>query len=109
MFRIEDKTIYITRGDSASMEVSVTQADSTDYTLQNGDKLTFSVKRSVRDEEALISKTITSGSCFDFTPEDTAGLVFGEYRYDLQLKTKDGKVFTIIEPSGFVVCSEVTE
>lgn len=108
MFRTEDNAIFITRGDSATIEITVTRSNSSVYTLAEGDTLTLSVKRSVRDNEVLISKKITSGNTITFNPSDTQGLDFGEYRYDVQLDTKEGKVYTVIEPDSFFVCEEVT-
>lgn len=108
MFRVENNAIFLTRGDSATLELSVTKSDSTVYTIADGDSVTLSVKRSVKDSEALIVKKITQGNTITFNPVDTAGMDFGEYRYDVQLNTKTGKVYTVVGPDSFFVCEEVT-
>lgn len=108
MFRTENGAVYITRGDSASLEILLTNAEGAVYNLAEGDTLTLSVKRSVMDTEVLISKKITSGKIISFNPQDTSDLAFGEYRYDVQLNTKAGKVYTVIGPDSFFVCEEVT-
>ena len=46
MFRIEDDVIYITRGDNADLEVKVyiDEEQQTEYELQEGDTITFTVR-----------------------------------------------------------------
>lgn len=108
MLRTENNAIYLTRGDSASLEIRITRADGTVYFPAEGDELTFTLKRSVRDEESIISKKASADGKISIEPSDTAGLAFGEYRYDVQLNTKEGKVYTVVEPDSFFVCEEVT-
>lgn len=108
MFRTENGAVYLTRGDSAALDILLTNADGLVYNLSDGDTLTLSVKRSVKDSEVLLCKKITSGRTVNFNPADTAGLDFGEYRYDVQLNTKNGKIYTVIGPASFFVCEEVT-
>ena len=45
---------------------------------------------------------------FVIEPEDTSGLDFGNYVYDVELTLADGTVNTIIPPSTFKVMGEVT-
>lgn len=44
---------------------------------------------------------------FKILPEDTEGCDFANYKYDVQLVTKDGDVFTVIEPSNLQILPEV--
>ena len=41
-------------------------------------------------------------------PKDTKDLEYGSYRYDVELITKAGDVFTVIAPTSFKLTSEVT-
>ena len=42
-----------------------------------------------------------------FDPEDTIGLKFGEYKYDVQLTKPSGVVDTFIDKASFIVSEEV--
>lgn len=69
--------------------------------------MTFTVKKTVNDTDAVISKNITDGN-LHLSPDDTAGLDYGAYVYDCQLTTSDGRVCTFITPHRFQVLEEVT-
>ena len=97
--------IMLTRGDNASLDITVYDPDNNVYPLREDDTLTFTVKQNPNDETALIEKT---GSSFDILPEDTNGLEFGTYYYDVQLEEGDHTVHTVIVPKKFVICKEVT-
>ena len=105
----EDKNITIVRGDSAEIEIEMTETtdegETIDYELQPGDELLFTVKKSVDDPETLFQK---SGSFIVINPEDTANLPYGTYRYDVQFTDSGGYVDTVIRPHKFKVVSEVT-
>ena len=103
MYKVTDNNIFITRGDSAEFTLSITG-----YTPASGDVLTFTVKKNCNDAQALIQKTIdTSDMKIAITHDDTAGLEFGDYWYDVQLKTADS-YDTVIIPHGFTIGAEVT-
>lgn len=104
----ENGEIELTRGDSAYLKVNVTKDDGEAYEFQNGDSLTLSLKKSTKDEEALMTKTAIASDTFHIKPKDTSGLSFGKYKYDVQLTTADGDVFTVIPPSTFKIAEEVT-
>ncbi len=100
--------IGLTRGDTARLTVSITNDAGEDYELQPEDTLTLSVKKAVTDAEYALQKTIERTNIFYIEPQDTAGLEFGKYKYDVQLITANGEVYTIIEPSTFEILQEVT-
>lgn len=113
MFKITNKEIYLTRGDNARMHVSATDKITGDsYVPQDGDTVSFSLKKKVKDEEPLIFIEQTdhteTGWYITFMPEHTNKLSFGDYLYDIQLITANGWVDTIIEPTKFTVAEEVT-
>lgn len=101
--------IGLTRGDTAKMTVTITN-DATDepYEIQETDVLTLSVKKSVNDAAYAFQKRITGSNVFHFEPQDTAGLAFGKYKYDVELTTAAGEVYTVITPTVFEVLQEVT-
>lgn len=105
---LDDNSIELTRGDTARLSVSVTNDDGEEYEIQSDDTLTLSIKKSVNDAEALVTKTVVGINHFHIEPKDTSGLDFGKYKYDVQLTTADGDVHTVITPSTFKITQEVT-
>ena len=105
----ENKNITIVRGDSAEIEIEITETtdegETQAYELTENDELLFTVKKSVDDTEILFQK---SGSVIMIDPEDTAELAYGVYRYDVQLTDGSGYVDTVIQPHKFKIVSEVT-
>ena len=109
LFVSECGAIALTRGDTARLTVSIVNDDSGEpYEIQNDDTLTLSIKKTVKDENALVSKTIDGTDTFHIEPKDTSELSFGMYVYDVQLTTSDGDVYTVIPPSKFEILTEVT-
>lgn len=104
----DDGKIALTRGDTAWLTVSVTNDTGAAYEIQNGDTLTLSLKKSVKDADIVMSKTVVGTDTFHIKPEDTAELAFRKYVYDVQLTTFDRDVFTVVPPSTFEILSEVT-
>lgn len=108
MFKIlNGGEIQLTRGDTARITVAVTIDEGQPYTLQEDDKLIFTVKKEYTDETALIEKEITGQNLFHIKPEDTKGLNFGRYKYDVQLKTADGDNYTVVADKVFTITNEV--
>lgn len=106
---LENGDIQLTRGDTAHLSVNIVKDKGEAYEIQNGDTLTLSVKKTVKDDEALMSKTIKGSDTFHIEPKDTSDLKFGKYLYDVQLTTDDGDVYTVIPPSTFEILTEVTK
>lgn len=104
----ENNNITLTRGDSASIAVALKNPDNTDYTLQSGDELLFTVKYNCITEDIIIQKNISSDAIINLIPSDTASLLYGEYFYDVQLTRANGSVNTVIPPRDFIVAKEVT-
>lgn len=108
----DDYTIRLTRGDTAYLQVDITNADrdkqNAEYEFSSGDSLTLSIKKNIKDSEYLLNKVITGSKVFHIIPEDTKDASFGKYVYDVQLTTEHGDIYTIIEPHAFVIMPEVT-
>lgn len=103
-----DGTIHLTRGDTARLSVNfVNEVTGQPYEVQLEDVLHFTVKKSTKDETPALQKAIQGTSTFHIAPEDTAGLSFGRYRYDVQLTTASGDVFTL-GPYTLQLLEEVT-
>lgn len=108
MFTIFDNDISITRGDNATLHVTMTTLDGEPYQLTQEDTLVLTVKKKTKDVTALIHLVADENGTFSIEPDDTNFLKFGSYKYDIQLTTSDGKIYTIIPPSIFKVSEEVT-
>lgn len=100
--------IRLTRGDTARFTVAVTNDEGKAYEIQKDDILTLSVKKDVKDVEYALQKEITGSDTFHIEPSDTAGLEFGKYKYDVQIKQAGGDIYTVIAPTEFEILKEVT-
>lgn len=107
MLIVKNNTIKLTRGDTARFTVPITDDAGQPYTVQEDDVVTFTMKKSYEDAEPLIKKEVTGGNTFHIKPEDTKGLAFGDYKYDVQLTTPDGDNYTVIEDKVFTITKEV--
>lgn len=105
MFKILDKTIQLTRGDSAEFGIQILDASGNLYELQDGDLVEFTVKDNTYSDKILIHKI---GTHISINPEDTKLLSYKKYVYDVQVTLKNGTVNTIIPPSTLEILSEVT-
>lgn len=97
--------IAMIRGDSESITVRCSEP------FDNGDMVTFTMRPDI-EGEIVLQKEITDfpegEAVIPFEPEDTAGLDFGDYVYDIQLTRADGTVTTLIVPARFRLEEEVT-
>lgn len=107
MFKISNKTISITRGDTGTFSLTIKNANGETYDYSN-DTVLFTVKKDTNAELPLIQKTVVYGENIIIEPSDTSELAYGDYVYDIQVTTEDDVVDTIIPPSKFVILPEVT-
>lgn len=116
MFQIDGTTIKLTRADYA--EIAVTIYDGTQvYNPSGSDTVTFAMKHATMkaggkqyaDTTPIITKTIPIETMvLTMLPEDTAGLDFDTYKYDMEI-VKDGKPDTFINNADFVILPEVLD
>ena len=108
---IEGTTIRLTRGDSFSAQVSVKDPQGQAWAPSAGDTVRFKAVRSYParhgDQEAVIEKALGADLVLTLDPEDTEGLRFGEYRYDVQVTFADGRVDTVIDRASLRITEEV--
>ena len=115
MYNIVGQSIWLTRGDSFSAEISP-QLNDTTYTPLEGDVIKFYLKRNLIkldnsgyvDANPLIQKTIPNDTMIlEISPSDTKQLAFGDYVYDVELTYADGTVDTFINNALFKIVPEV--
>lgn len=113
---IDGTTISLTRGDSFFTIVTMERTDGSIYTPVEGDTIRFALKRNVMntaknefaDRTPLILKQIPIDTLMlQLDPEDTKGLNFGTYAYDIELTYANGVVDTFIADAKFVLTREV--
>ena len=108
MFLIDNdtNTMTIVKKDTASFDVSLEN-----YILKEGDTVTFTVAKEVEQEEPTIQVIVedfNSGTAtVRLTSADT-NIEAGDYKYDIQVNTADGRVDTIVGPAKFKVIGGVT-
>lgn len=107
MLKCEGNTIHLTRGDSAVLLLKIRKDDDTEYELQAGDSVLFTVKNSVYDTAVIIQKKLIDGA-IKLTPSDTKDLQYGTFYYDVELTQTDGFVATVIGPQKLIIEPEVT-
>ena len=90
MFKIDNNTIYLTRGDSAEFQPVVK-----DYEAKEGDKILFSATKAMGQDPALQIE-VDAGNAIAFAAEDTLSLTIGTYIYDLKL-VSDEEVSTFAD------------
>lgn len=104
---LPDNTIKLTRGDTARFTVPIRYETGEPYTVQEGDKFVFAVKMTGYDVEPRIRKEFIGGNELKLDPKDTKMLPFGEHKYDVELTTADGEVYTVINNADFILLEEV--
>ena len=112
MFTIDENKIYLTRGDTAEITVTLKKLDDTDYEMQSGDVLYFRMKKYPTNDPSgiLIEKTADVSAeeiSISLEPEDTIDLAFGEYSYEIELVTDDERHYTVIADTEFVIGKEI--
>ena len=104
-----DGTIQLTRGDTARLEITIKNSLTEEaYDMAPDDILSFTIKKSVKDETALVHKESKGTNTFHIEPKDTAELSFRKYFYDVQLTRANGDVYTVIVPTTYEIMKEVT-
>lgn len=109
MYKVIQNNLYVTKGDTAKFPLKITYMDDSEYTLEEGDRILFTVKKKSTDSSIVIQKEIDGGTLIlILNAENTSHLSCGRYCYDVQLTKSDGTVITIIPPHIFKLCEEVT-
>ena len=109
MLEISGSDIYLTRGDTAHLGVRIANEATGDaYEVKDSDTLILTVRKQAYEASpVLLQKTVKGSSEIHLTPEDTAQLTPGSYKYDVELRT-GADVYTVIQCSEFKLLAEVT-
>lgn len=93
--KIDGNRICMVKGDTGYLNINLHYDNGNNYAIREGDKITFSVKRSIYDSDYALQKNVNAGEVIAINPEDTQNLTSGDYVYDVQLDTTLGEVFTV--------------
>ncbi len=95
--RINGTNIYMTRGDSETLTVQKKEGS-----FVSGDTLYLTLRKGSELGPIALQKVVTEftdgKAVFVIEPEDTEGLAFDKYPYDVQWTQSDGTVTTLITP-----------
>ena len=95
MFYVENNNITMTKGDSGSLFVKLSNPDGSEYVLNDGDSVVFSVKKRKESSfDVLLKKT---GCRIDFNKKDTEKIPSGKYFYDVAILRSAGERYTAAE------------
>lgn len=107
-YSVSGTTITLTRGDTFMADITINKQDDAPYTPVEGDSVRFAMKSSYEDAEPVLTKDIPIDSLqLILEPEDTKGLAFGQYIYDIQLTKASGEVDTFITKAKLKLTEEV--
>lgn len=106
MFIVNDLDIIISRGDTATLDLTF----SGDIPSHQGDLVVMALKSTPRDKTARWEKVAAGGETVSFRiePEDTKNLPFGTYYWDARIFYQNGNVATPFPPKKFVISEVVT-
>lgn len=95
MLKIDGNNIYLTRGDSATLSLEVTDQEGNPYEPKEGDEFIFSVKNNDLVVPYELTKKFNSELDIYITSEESSNFNFGAYLFDIKL-VNSGVVDTFI-------------
>lgn len=104
MLKVVNNEIYLTRGDTATLELTV-EKDGAPYDF-SADTVLFSIKKCVEEPKPLIQKQFVDGKV-SLVESDTSDLPFGQYLYDVVVSRPGGEICTVITPTVLTIGGEV--
>lgn len=119
MVRLTGKTIIMTRGDSAHIEIQMEYEGGTSYEALRGDVIRFTVKKNYGDTAPLIvidiEPYVPEGEEVEMIesvelhilPSHTRDLEYGSYLFDIQLLRINGDIDTFIDKGTLTLTEEV--
>ena len=104
---IKKNVIKLTKGDSLTTKISITDSEGNVYEPDPADRIRFAIKKNYDDEIPIIIKDIPYDTLvLRLESADTKLLEPGDYHYDIEITMTDGSVDTFIE-NKFIVTNEV--
>lgn len=100
MLRINNNDITLTRGDTLTLTVTLTNMDGEPYEPESGDSIRFAVSTgyfgdsnyALHFEQSIPADSMT----FTMPATETGNLEYKEYNYDIEITHSDGCIDTVI-------------
>ena len=102
----DEQNIELTRGDTGFFTIALKNSNGEDYEPQPGDTLRFAMSKSYGGDPLILKQIPISTLILELEPQDTSGLNFGKYVYDVEFTDAAGHVSTIIL-GNFTITKEV--
>ncbi len=101
-------TIIMTRGDTANIQLNLTDSNGGAYVPNDGDVIRFAAKKAYTDENVAFSIIVPNDTLIlKIEPRHTKNLDFGKYVYDIQITYANGDVNTFITKQTLQIEEEV--
>lgn len=110
MTYVRGTSIWVTKGDTLDLTISLKTKDGENYPFVDGDSCRFAMKKSIKDSRPLISKQIPIDTLhlrLESTETKILEASSTPYVYDIQVTFADGTVNTVIALSKLYVMEEV--
>ena len=118
MLKITKNKIYLTRGDTAFIEVALTDQDGNPYIPTETDTVYFRLKQTAMSKVVLLEKivernVIEEGTSsvvqllLELQEDDTKDFKFTTYKYEVEVVTENDYHFTAIENVDFEIGPEL--
>ena len=108
MLIVTGNQIFLTRGDTLILTLSLFNHDGSVYVPAAGDSIFFRLKKFATYPNLLIEKQIDiSSMILQLDEADTAGLAFGDYHYEIEVVTAEGMHDTVIADELFTIGKEI--
>lgn len=110
MQTLSGNTIYITRGDTLDLSITIYDQNGEEYTPEEGAVIRFAMKKKYTDTEPLIKKVIPISTMKLRIEADEMKAIPASrtpYVYDVELTLPDGTVDTFIDRQNLYVTEEV--
>lgn len=88
MLKIEGNNIFLTRGDSATIDLTIYDEEGNIYTPKPNDVIVFSVKVNVNNVETILRKSFEDLS-LKISSQESLKFNYGEYFFDVKLINND--------------------
>lgn len=111
MLKIDGTTIYLTRGDTALIQIALTDPDGNAYTPAPTDTIRFAMKQRMSDSIAVLYETDIDPTTLllSIPSSATENMTYSKvrpYKYDIEL-TASGYVDTFIADADIYILPEV--
>lgn len=101
--------IYLTKGDSATINLDIQTAEGKVFTPNGGDKILFTVRNGYKKKDCAeyeFQLEIQNG-ILKIKPEHTDNMEYGRYVYDVQVSFSSGDIDTVLIGEIYIT-AEVT-